>query len=64
MIGLRIAKSMGAKNILLKSDSKLVNGQIKGDYEAKEQRIQKYPKLTNQLVGELEQVKFMQSHVV
>ena len=55
---------MGAKNILLKSDSKLVNGQIKGDYEAKEQRIQKYPKLTNQLVRELEQVKFMQSHVV
>jgi len=55
---------MEAKNILLKSDSKLVNGQIKGDYEAKEQRMQKYLKLTNQLVGELEQVKFMQSHVV
>ena len=36
LTGLKLAKSMEAKNILLKSDSKLVIGQIKGDYEAKE----------------------------
>ena len=36
LTGLKIAKSMEAKNILLKSDSRLVIGQIKGDYEAKE----------------------------
>ena len=64
MTGLRIAKSMGTKNVLLKSDSKLMNGQIKGDYEAREQRMKKYLKLTNQLAGELEQVEFMQSHEV
>ena len=57
---LRIAKSMEAKNILLKSDSKLVIGQIKGDYEAKEYRMQRYLKLMNQLAMELEQVEFMQ----
>lgn len=36
LIGLRIAKSMEAKNILLKSDSRLVIRQIKEDYEVKE----------------------------
>ena len=31
-----MSKSMETKKVLLKSDSKLVIGQIKGDYEAKE----------------------------
>lgn len=60
LTGLRIAKSMEAKNILLKSDSKLVIRQIKGDYKAKEQRMQKYLKLTNQLARDIEQVEFAQ----
>ena len=59
LTGFRIAKSMEAKNVLLKSDCKLVIGQIKGDYEAKEQRMQKYLKLTNQFTGEIEQVEFV-----
>ena len=33
---IKIAKSIGAKNVLLKSDSKLVIRQIKRDYEVKE----------------------------
>ena len=48
-MGLRMAKSMGAKIVILKSDSKLVIGQVKGEYKAKEQRKKKYLKLTNQL---------------
>lgn len=51
---------MGAKSILLKSDSKLVIGQIKGEYEAKEGRMQKYLKLMNQLVEEFDQVDYIQ----
>ena len=51
---------MEAKKVLLKSDSRLVIGQIKGDYEVKEQRMERYLKLTNQLARDLEQVKFMQ----
>ena len=47
LIGLRIAQTFGAKNILLKSDSQLIIGQVKGDFEAKETRMQKYLKLTN-----------------
>ena len=51
---------MEAKKVLLKNDSKLVVGQIKGEYEAKEQRMQKYLKLMHQLVRDLEQVEFIQ----
>lgn len=39
LTGLRIRKALGAKNMLLKSNSKLVIGQIKGGYEAKKDRM-------------------------
>ena len=51
LIGLKIAQALGAKNALLRSDSQLVIGQVKGDFEAKETRMQRYLKLTNQLVS-------------
>ena len=44
---LRIARALGAENITLKSNSQLVIGQVKGDFKAKETRMQKYLKLTN-----------------
>ena len=44
---LRIARALGAENIVLKSDSQLVIVQVRGDFEAKEARMQKYFKLTN-----------------
>ena len=47
LTGLRIAHAFGAKNILLRSDSQLIIGQVKGDFEAKETRMQKYLKLMN-----------------
>ena len=47
LIGLRIARVLRARNILLRSDSQLVVGQVRGDFEANETRIQKYPKLMN-----------------
>ena len=36
---LRVGKALGAKNLLLQSDSKLVIRQIKEEYEAKEERM-------------------------
>lgn len=36
---LRIEKALGAKNILCKSDSQLVIGQIKGEYEVKDGKM-------------------------
>ena len=59
-MGLRIAQALGVKNILLKSDSQLVVGQVKGDFEAKEARMQKYLKLRNQLVSNFDRVEFVQ----
>ena len=47
LTGLRIALALGTKTALLKNDSQLVIGQVKGDFEAKEARMQKYLKLTN-----------------
>ena len=42
---LRVGKALGVKNLLLQSDSKLVMGQIKREYEAKEEIMQKYLRL-------------------
>lgn len=41
LTGLRILKALGAKNLILQSDSKLVIRQIKGEYKVKEDRIQR-----------------------
>ena len=46
---LRLGKGLRATNLLIQSDSKLVIGQSKGDYEAKEERMQKYVRLTRHL---------------
>ena len=48
-MGLRLGKTFRAKDLLIQSDSKLVIGHIKGEYEAKEERMQKYLKLTKHL---------------
>ena len=60
MTGLRLGKELGAKNLLIQSDSKLVIGQIRGEYEAKEERMQKYLKLTKHLSQEFDILEFMQ----
>ena len=49
LMRLKVGKALGAKNLLLQSDSKLVVGQIKEEYEAKEERMQKYLRLTRYL---------------
>ena len=60
LTGLRIAQALWAKNALLRSDSQLVIGQVKGDFEAKETRMQRYLKLMNQLVSKFDRVEFAQ----
>ena len=59
MTGLRVGKELGAKNLLLQSDFKLVIGQIKKEYEAKEERTQKYLRLTKHLTREFDRVEFV-----
>ena len=58
LTGLRITQALGAKNALLRSDSQLVIGQVKGFFEAKETRMQRYLNLTNQLVCNFDRIEF------
>ena len=48
------------KNLLIQSDSKLVVEQIKGEYEVKKERMQKYLRLTRHLTREFDKVEFVQ----
>ena len=58
LTGLRLGKALEATNLLVQNDSKLVIGEIKGDYEAKEERMQKYARLTKHLTREFDRVEF------
>ena len=49
LTGLRVGKALGVKNLLLQSNSKLVVCQIKGEFKANEERMQKYLRLTRLL---------------
>ena len=60
LIGLKVGKALGAKNLLIQSDSKLVIGRIKEEYEANEEGMQKYLRLTKHLTQEFDRVEFMQ----
>ncbi|XP_075638357.1 uncharacterized protein LOC142610428 [Castanea sativa] len=60
LTGLRLGKALGAKNLLVQSVSKLVIGQIKEEYEANEERMQKYLRLTKHLIQEFDKVEFTQ----
>ena len=60
LTGLRLGKVLGVKNLLIQSDSKLVIEQIKGEYKAKEERMQKYLRLTRHLTREFDEVEFIQ----
>ena len=39
LTGLRLGKALGAKNLLVQNDSKLVIEQINGEYKVKEERM-------------------------
>ena len=58
--GLRIARALGIKNLRLRTDFKLIVGQITNKYEAKEERMKRYLMLTTQLINEFDDVKFEQ----
>ncbi|XP_075660901.1 uncharacterized protein LOC142630742 [Castanea sativa] len=59
LTGLRLGKALGAKNLLIQSDSKLAIGQIREEYEAKEETMQKYLKLTKHLAREFDKLEFV-----
>ncbi|RDY06409.1 Retrovirus-related Pol polyprotein, partial [Mucuna pruriens] len=42
LVGMKLAQELGTKKLTVKSDSKLVTGQINGDYQAKDPQLAKY----------------------
>nr|XP_023924002.1 uncharacterized protein LOC112035401 [Quercus suber] len=59
LTGLRLGRELGARNLLVQNDSKLIIGQVRGEYKAKEERMQKYLRLTKRLIQEFEKVEFI-----
>nr|XP_023884357.1 uncharacterized protein LOC111996604 [Quercus suber] len=59
LTGLRLGRELGAKNLLVQNDSKVIIGQVRGEYKAKEERMQKYLRLTKRLIQEFEKVEFV-----
>ena len=59
LTGLRLGKALRVGNLLVQSDSKLVIGQILEEYEAKEERMQKYLRLTKHLTQKFDKVEFV-----
>ena len=57
---LSLAKALGAKNLIVQADSQLIIGQVKGDYEAKEERMQKYLKIIKRLSQHFDSLDFVQ----
>ncbi|XP_075668738.1 uncharacterized protein LOC142638587 [Castanea sativa] len=60
LIGLRLGKALGAKNLLVQNDSKLVIGKIREEYEVNEERMQKYLKMAKHLAQEFDKLEFVQ----
>jgi ribonuclease HI len=57
LTGLKLAKILGATELDIRSDSQLVVGQVNGDYEAKEKRMQQYLDLFRHQMGRFQEVK-------
>ena len=57
---LSLAKALGAKNLIVQADSQLIIGQVKGDYGAKEETMQKYLKIVKRLSQHFDSLDFVQ----
>jgi len=60
LTGLSLAKALEAKNLIVQANSQLIIRQVKGDYEAKEERMQKFQKIVQRLSRHFDNLDFMQ----
>ena len=60
LAGLKLSKNMGVKNLTVKSDSQLVIGRIKGEYEARDDRMKKYLTVVQTLLLHFKKMEFIQ----
>ena len=57
LTGLKLAKALGATELDIHSDSQLIVGQVNGDYETKEERMQQYLNLVQHQMSQFQEVK-------
>ena len=57
---LSLAKALGARNLIIQANSQLIIGQVKGDFKAKEERMQKYLKIVQRLLQHFDNLDFVQ----
>ena len=60
LTGLSLGKALGAKNLIVQADSWLIIRQVKEDYEAREESMQKYLKIVQQLSQHFDSLDFVQ----
>ena len=60
LIGLRIAKVLGAIALRVQSDSQLIVGQVNGEYKEKEDRKSKYLSLVKNIMHWFDEVILVQ----
>ena len=60
LAGLKLSKNMEIKSLTVKSDSQLIVGQVKGEYEAREDRMKKYLTVVQTLLPHFKKVEFLQ----
>ena len=60
LTGLSLAKALEAKNLIVQANSQLIIRQVKGDYEAKEERMQKFQKIVQRLSWHFDSLDFVQ----
>ena len=60
LIRLSLAKALEARNLIVQANSQLIIGQVKGDYKAKEERMQKYLKIVQRFSWQFDNLDFVQ----
>ena len=58
LAGLSLARVLEAKTLVIQADSQLVVGQVRGDCEVKEERMQKYVKIVQPLLYHFDSIDF------
>ena len=60
LTGLSLARVLEAKTLIIQTDCQLVVGQVKGNYEANKERMQKYLEIVKELLQYFDSVEFQQ----
>lgn len=59
IVGLRAVLSLGATNLEVYSDSRLVVSQVEGTFEAKDSRMVNYLKLVKKMMGKFQKIRLV-----